>query len=144
MSRKRLFHPDRIGIHGYAVIYLVDANVLSEATKAKPDAKVFFHCAAGTYRTGTMAALYRTYGGILRGRCRRLLGDAAAAEDATHEVFLRVQRHLERRIDARTVSRGGARRNLVSDISSARGRRRQGSVSPDMGRRFISCTRSCS
>jgi RNA polymerase sigma-70 factor (ECF subfamily) len=48
----------------------------------------------------TMGALYRAYGGILRGRCRRLLGEASAAEDATHEVFLRVQRHLARAPDA--------------------------------------------
>ena len=40
LSREGLFRPHRIGIHGYAVIYLVDANVLSEATKAKPEAKV--------------------------------------------------------------------------------------------------------
>jgi RNA polymerase sigma-70 factor (ECF subfamily) len=40
--------------------------------------------------------LYLAYGGAIRGRCRRLLGDAAAAEDATHEVFLRAFRHRER------------------------------------------------
>lgn len=28
-------------------------------------------------------------------RCRRLLRDNAAAEDATHEVFIRVQNHVE-------------------------------------------------
>lgn len=40
--------------------------------------------------------LYIAYGGVIRGRCRRLLGDAAAAEDATHEVFLRAFRHHDR------------------------------------------------
>lgn len=40
--------------------------------------------------------LYLAYGGVIRGRCRRLLGDAAAAEDATHEVFLRAFRHRDR------------------------------------------------
>src|SRR5262245_61407775 len=40
MSRKEFLHSHRVGIHGYAVIYLVDANVLSEPTKARPHSKV--------------------------------------------------------------------------------------------------------
>jgi RNA polymerase sigma-70 factor (ECF subfamily) len=40
--------------------------------------------------------MYLRYGNALRARCRRLLGDPAAAEDATQEVFLRVQRHITR------------------------------------------------
>lgn len=38
--------------------------------------------------------LYRAYGPVIYARCRRLLGDAAAAEDATQETFMRVHRHL--------------------------------------------------
>jgi RNA polymerase sigma-70 factor, ECF subfamily len=41
-------------------------------------------------------ALYRTYAGVIYWRCVRLLGDRAAAEDATQETFVRVHRHLER------------------------------------------------
>ena len=36
------------------------------------------------------------YGPVIYARCRGLLGDGAAAEDATQETFLRVQRHLAR------------------------------------------------
>jgi RNA polymerase sigma-70 factor (ECF subfamily) len=38
--------------------------------------------------------LYRRYGGTIYARCCQLLGDAATAEDATQETFLRVHRHL--------------------------------------------------
>jgi RNA polymerase sigma-70 factor, ECF subfamily len=44
---------------------------------------------------GTLDALYARYGGIIYARCRRLLKDPAAAEDATQETFLRVQAHLQ-------------------------------------------------
>lgn len=40
--------------------------------------------------------LYRRYGPSVYARCRRVLGDPAAAEDATQEVFIRAYRHLER------------------------------------------------
>lgn len=45
--------------------------------------------------------LYRTYGPVIFARCRRLLDDSAAAEDATQETFLRVRRHLEKAPDGR-------------------------------------------
>jgi RNA polymerase sigma-70 factor, ECF subfamily len=38
--------------------------------------------------------LYRSYGRVVYARCRRILGEGAAAEDATQETFLRVYRHL--------------------------------------------------
>ena len=40
--------------------------------------------------------LYRSYGPVIYWRCVRLLGDRAAAEDATQETFMRVLRHLDR------------------------------------------------
>jgi RNA polymerase sigma-70 factor (ECF subfamily) len=40
--------------------------------------------------------LYRLYGPIIFARCRKLLRDEAAAEDATQETFVRVYRHLDR------------------------------------------------
>ena len=47
-----------------------------------------------------VTALYRVYGPVLYSRCARLLGDRAAAEDALHETFIRVHRHLDRAPDA--------------------------------------------
>ncbi|HZS37267.1 MAG TPA: sigma-70 family RNA polymerase sigma factor [Polyangia bacterium] len=47
-----------------------------------------------------LSQLYRQYGGVIYARCRWLLGDDAAAEDATQETFLRVLRHLDRAPDA--------------------------------------------
>jgi RNA polymerase sigma-70 factor (ECF subfamily) len=46
-----------------------------------------------------LTALYREYGPAIYWRCLKLLGDEAAAEDATQETFLRVHRHLEQRTD---------------------------------------------
>jgi RNA polymerase sigma-70 factor, ECF subfamily len=43
-----------------------------------------------------LEALFRRYGPVIYHRCRTLLGDAAAAQDATQETFLRVRRHLEK------------------------------------------------
>ncbi len=43
-----------------------------------------------------LTALYRAHGPVIYARCRRLLGDAGAAEDATQETFMRVYRHLDR------------------------------------------------
>lgn len=40
--------------------------------------------------------LYRRYGPLIYARCRRILDDSAAAEDATQETFMRVHRHLAR------------------------------------------------
>lgn len=50
-----------------------------------------------------LAELYRTYGPVIYARCARLLGDRAAAEDATQETFMRVQRHIERAPEASEV-----------------------------------------
>src|SRR4051812_16226699 len=44
-------------------------------------------------REDAVAALYRRYRAVILGRCRRLLRDAQAAEDATQETFMRVLRH---------------------------------------------------
>jgi len=46
------------------------------------------------------AQLYRTYAPVIYARCRRILGDAVAAEDATQETFVRVHRHLAKAPDA--------------------------------------------
>lgn len=45
--------------------------------------------------------LYRSYGPAIYARCRLLLTDESAAEDATQETFLRVWRRLDRVPDAR-------------------------------------------
>lgn len=44
----------------------------------------------------SLTDLYRRYGPLIYARCRRMLGDGAAAEDATQETFMRVHRHLAR------------------------------------------------
>ncbi len=46
-----------------------------------------------------LTSLYRAYGPVIHARCRRLLSDDAAAEDATQETFMRVYRHLDRAPD---------------------------------------------
>lgn len=48
-----------------------------------------------------LTTLYRMYGPVIFARCARLLGDRAAAEDATQETFMRVHRHLAKAPDAR-------------------------------------------
>jgi RNA polymerase sigma-70 factor (ECF subfamily) len=48
-----------------------------------------------------LTELYRRYGPAIYARCRTLLADESAAEDATQETFLRVQRHLDRVPSAR-------------------------------------------
>jgi RNA polymerase sigma-70 factor (ECF subfamily) len=48
-----------------------------------------------------LTELYRTYGPVIFNRCLRLLGDRAAAEDATQETFVRVHRHLDKAPEAR-------------------------------------------
>ncbi len=40
--------------------------------------------------------LFRRYGSVIYMRCRSMLRDDAAAQDATQETFLRVHRHLAR------------------------------------------------
>ena len=47
-----------------------------------------------------LTTLYRRYGPVIYARCTRLLGDRAAAEDATQETFMRVHRHLHKAPDA--------------------------------------------
>jgi len=53
--------------------------VVREARSGKPEA---------------FGELYRLYGKRVQGLCRYLLGSGSAAEDATSEVFLRVQRAM--------------------------------------------------
>ena len=48
---------------------------------------------------GQVAQLYRRYGPAIYQRCRRLLRDPQAAEDATQETFVRVHRNLEKAPD---------------------------------------------
>jgi RNA polymerase sigma-70 factor (ECF subfamily) len=43
-----------------------------------------------------LSELYRRYAPIINARCRQILDDPAAAEDAAQETFLRVYRHIAR------------------------------------------------
>ncbi len=47
--------------------------------------------------------LYRELGPVVYRRCLRLLGDRAAAEDATQEVFVKLLRDIDRLQDRETV-----------------------------------------
>lgn len=42
-----------------------------------------------------IAALYRRYGGMVRGRCRHLLRNDADAQEVTQEVFLKLHRYRD-------------------------------------------------
>jgi len=44
--------------------------------------------------TDRFSALYSNHAPAIYARCRRILGDGAAAEDAAQETFLRVHRHI--------------------------------------------------
>jgi RNA polymerase sigma-70 factor (ECF subfamily) len=46
-----------------------------------------------------LVELYRAYAPVIYARCRRILKDERAAEDATQETFLRVHRHLAKAPD---------------------------------------------
>jgi RNA polymerase sigma-70 factor, ECF subfamily len=50
-------------------------------------------------RDERVAELYRRHGPAIYARCRRLLGNAAAAEDAAQETFVRAYRSLDRAPD---------------------------------------------
>jgi RNA polymerase sigma-70 factor (ECF subfamily) len=56
-------------------------------------------------RDERLIALYRTHGGAIYARCRRILGDHPTAQDATQETFLRVHRHIDRAPDPQNVLR---------------------------------------
>ncbi len=51
-----------------------------------------------------VAVLYRRYGALVQGRCRYLLGDPDAAQDATQEVFVKVLRGLDQFRNEASVS----------------------------------------
>jgi RNA polymerase sigma-70 factor (ECF subfamily) len=51
--------------------------------------------AAPAGRAERTEALYRQHRGVILRHCQRLLRDRAAAEDATHETFVRVTRHID-------------------------------------------------
>jgi len=72
-----------------------------------------------------VAALYRAYGGVVYWRCRTILGDDTAAEDATQETFLRVQRYLARAPDGEQALRWIWRIATNHCLSELRNRRRR-------------------
>jgi RNA polymerase sigma-70 factor (ECF subfamily) len=70
-----------------------------------------------------LVELYRTYGGAIYARCRRILGDHPTAQDATQETFMRVHRHIERAPDAHSVLRWIYRIATNYCLNEIRGRR---------------------
>lgn len=73
-------------------------------TTSRPSRIFFFRDRPGPVFAGQVSAgddqklsqLYRRYGAVIYWRCHDILRDAASAEDATQETFLRVHRHLGR------------------------------------------------
>jgi len=47
-------------------------------------------------RVDLLESLYKTHRGAMLGRAQAVLADRALAEDAVHEAFLRIMRHLPR------------------------------------------------
>lgn len=78
-------------------------------SRSRPSPKIF--AIGGRWRVyfqvpeDRLTALYRQYGQAIYWRCLKILGDEAAAEDATQETFLRVQRHLDRAPDVHEAGR---------------------------------------
>lgn len=79
---------------------------------------------------GRVSALYRGYGVAVHARCRRLLGDGAAAEDVTHDVFCRLQRHLAQVPDGPDAFRWLVRVATNLCLNLLRDRRRQAWLLP--------------
>jgi len=48
---------------------------------------------ASVFTEAEIAAIYEQYGAVLLRRCRRLLGERQAAEDALHEAFVKIWRY---------------------------------------------------
>jgi RNA polymerase sigma-70 factor (ECF subfamily) len=70
-----------------------------------------------------LVELYRTYGGAIYARCRRMLGDHSTAQDATQETFMRVHRHIGRAPDPTQVLRWIYRIATNYCLNEIRGRR---------------------
>ena len=75
----------------------------------RPSGVSWFGCALARSPTAPpmthdqLCDLYRRYGPVIYSRCRALLHDGAAAEDATQETFVRVRQHLSRAPDGDTA-----------------------------------------
>lgn len=99
----------------------------------RAEASLLQAVAAGDY--DAFARLYDAQSGLVYAFCLRLLGDAAAAEDAAQEVFLKIWRH-----SARFDSERGSLRSWILAIAHRdcldrlRARRPAASVDPaDLG-----------
>ena len=77
-----------------------------------------------------LTALYRAYGPVIYARCRRLLRDGSAAEDATQETFMRVHRHLAK-ADSREALAWIYRIATNYCLNEIRNRKRRPEVSAD-------------
>ncbi|HXI59778.1 MAG TPA: sigma-70 family RNA polymerase sigma factor [Polyangia bacterium] len=76
--------------------------------------------------------LYAAYSSTIYTRCRRILGDGAAAEDAAQETFLRVHRHIETAPCDRDVLRWIFRIATNYCLNVLRDRRARPTVSDDL------------
>jgi RNA polymerase sigma-70 factor (ECF subfamily) len=79
----------------------------------------------GAFTNARVAELYKKFGPAIYCRCRRLLGDAALAEDATQEVFIRVARHLDSTHDSAEAVAWIHRIAINYCLNEIRGRKRR-------------------
>ena len=83
-----------------------------------------------------LAHLYERYAHLVHRRCQRLLGSAADADDAMHDVFLRAQRSPPPRVEGSTlvwlyrIATHGCFDRLRSTVRSARHQRSQNPGEP--------------
>jgi RNA polymerase sigma-70 factor, ECF subfamily len=73
-----------------------------------------------------VSRLYRELGPVVYRRCLRLLGDRAAAEDATQEVFVKLLRDMDRLKDRETVLPWAYRVAMNHCLNLRRDARRRG------------------
>jgi len=79
----------------------------------------------GALTSARVADLYTKFGPAIYCRCRRILKDTAAAEDATQEVFIRVARHLEGTPDSAEALAWIHRIAINYCLNEIRGRKRR-------------------
>jgi RNA polymerase sigma-70 factor, ECF subfamily len=83
---------DRVIAEGGAVIARETRFLLQTPPPGAWIGQVLPRGNARTSSADRVLDLYLNYGGVVYGRCRRMLRDATAAEDITQETFLRVHR----------------------------------------------------
>jgi RNA polymerase sigma-70 factor, ECF subfamily len=83
---------------------------------------------SGELTKDRVEGLYKKFGPAIYTRCRRILREDAAAEDATQEVFIRVARHIDETPDAAEALAWIYRIATNYCLNEIRGRKRRARV----------------